>query len=150
MATTHWAESKDEGKGKVKEATLKPRAAKTVPTTSMSNDSMALLSKIIQNQETILHRETLKRLSPGGMSAFSTFPANLFVGDYAKPISPIAQSSTHSGATVSLLPAHDDTAKTNTLPGSEEIPKKKPVTTPIDSANSPTTFEPLKIVKEVL
>ncbi|KAK8600230.1 hypothetical protein V6N12_050086 [Hibiscus sabdariffa] len=59
VTTTTWrqltgVESKHKGKRKVKET--KPRAAKSVPTTSMPTDPLALLPKIIQNQEAILKK----------------------------------------------------------------------------------------------
>ncbi|KAK8556417.1 hypothetical protein V6N12_002819 [Hibiscus sabdariffa] len=49
-------ESKDKGKGKVSEPTPKSKATKFVLVTAMLASSMTLLSKVIQNQEDILHK----------------------------------------------------------------------------------------------
>ncbi|KAK9006800.1 hypothetical protein V6N11_019131 [Hibiscus sabdariffa] len=44
-------ESKEKGKGRVKESTPKPIATKSVPATPTSSDSIAFLTKVLQNHE---------------------------------------------------------------------------------------------------
>ncbi|KAK8998085.1 hypothetical protein V6N11_012617 [Hibiscus sabdariffa] len=50
------AESKDKGMGKMSEPTPKSKIAKSVPAISPPTDSMTMFTKLIQNQENILHK----------------------------------------------------------------------------------------------
>ncbi|KAK9018733.1 hypothetical protein V6N11_033780 [Hibiscus sabdariffa] len=109
------AETKEKRKRKVSTPNL--RAAKSVPTTLVLTDSVAMLTKVIQNQEAILPnlarlerkniallhylnswdvaiRETFMSLSPGIMPTFPIFHVDLFSRDFSQPTSPKAHSST--------------------------------------------------------
>ncbi|KAK9037161.1 hypothetical protein V6N11_022082 [Hibiscus sabdariffa] len=172
IATATWqkltrVESKEKCKGRVKDSMKRPRAAKFVPTTPMPIESMALLSKVLQNQETNLHkivravsksitlwhyinswnvalRETLASPSPRRMPTFPTFLVELFAGSTTKLGSPAAYSSTPFDATVHMSPVHDESANTDISPESENTTKKNHVVapaTPDDSANSLVTSE---------
>ncbi|KAK8600598.1 hypothetical protein V6N12_050451 [Hibiscus sabdariffa] len=76
-------------------------AAKTVPSSPIPTYFVALLTKVIQNQEAILH--------------------NLFVGDFSQLANPKAHSSTPSYATELVSPATEESAKTATPPESDEV-----------------------------
>ncbi|KAK9043133.1 hypothetical protein V6N11_071483 [Hibiscus sabdariffa] len=61
IATATWrqligAETKEKGKGKGKVRTPKMRAAKSELATPMPTDSVAMLTRMIQNQEAIMNK----------------------------------------------------------------------------------------------
>ncbi|KAK8980606.1 hypothetical protein V6N11_063206 [Hibiscus sabdariffa] len=115
------AESKDKGKGKVKETTPKPRAARDL----FANRSIVIASKnhskprgylrkvgkngdqehhalhYLHNWDIAL-RETLLSLSPGVILVFPIFPVDLFAEGTQKLASPTTHSSTPSDATASV------------------------------------------------